>query len=932
MAEPRFPPPAYRPDESVWLSSELVDKHTIISVKQQALDAALDFTENIAQEIAEHGALASNEISQLLEEAAKLRQTARNFKVLVGVRGATGAGKSSLFNSLLGMPILPVSSTQASTATVCHISWNHDDDPQRAFRAQVFFTGARLEELDTLIKEGLAKWGKVWKLDEKTNGYGSTAKAIISRNGDIAKLLDTTMEISASGAKQFAQKIKPYVDTSQTPDHTIVWPLVKEVRVFVKSDILRYNIDLVDLPGCSDRVSSRSKIAENYARNLDFSIIVLPAERAVDENVGVGLMTEYQKMEMKLAGNLHKNIFCVVVSKIDGLGDDYRKSPEVLEDEKIREYEISLTELKAQLKNIKHGLEMWKKQKGLLDTKLIEEREIQAKIREEEKKTKSAMKKSIIEALEQELAGLRRQYKKDFRIRNEVQRTIDSLKDKKPRIQEEQARIIGEIRRRCVWIRNEYIKKKIQADLSWRRDTLKSNSNKISHYNGEVDILPINAREYQYRLAGKEVQDQAFPSKLHTGIPRVRQWIEECAYEQREKHIDSLLASFQRIQHDMNQWCDEGSSGGTTEFARPQVLGILKSTTNDYLKKTSEILMVLIFDIKNLLPVANRKKGLNLCASVGGSEAEKWVKKYPDNQERSHENMAWNTYLAIMMRHGVFTSSAKVTYDWPATLTVAFLNMISKEWMGVFDHKIPALAEECCGKIELIWTEFLLDLQEHIISTSPSLQGPFAETVKELAGIAREFWVELDNAITAACKSAQRVHGVCDISIREDLNAIFDEAIMQKVGTNIFGTWQRVVTAGVRDKCLTMFEGAYDKMENARVEGTKTLWASFEEISTSKFRAAMNKVVILLNKLDATSTSYPTTLAERTELQAKVRASLLLWENRWRKLGHITEAIPVEKCEIPEEYCEEPPIDDQEMSDADSSDEEADADADTDSD
>ncbi|KAM7192923.1 hypothetical protein V8F33_008111 [Rhypophila sp. PSN 637] len=924
MAEPRFPPPVYRPDESVWLSSELVDKHAIISVKQQALDAALRFTENIAQEIAEKSGLASNEISQLLEEAAKLRQAARNFKVLVGVRGATGAGKSSLFNSLLGMPILPVSSTQASTATVCHISWNHNDNPQRAFRAQVFFTGAsdvaqeldallaaisqrsslrysqkihalsdhqnaRLKELDTLIKEGLAKWGKVWKLDEKQLGFkfSATANAIIRRNGDIVKLLDMTMEISASGAKQFAQKIKPY-------------PLVKEVRIFVKSDILRFNIDLVDLPGCSDRVSSRSKIAEDYARNLDFSIIVLPAERAVDENVGVGLMTEYQKMEMKLAGNLHKNIFCVVVSKIDGLGDDYRQSPEVLEDEKIKEYEGSLIELDANLKKINRKLKKLNKKKDCLDTKLIEEREIQDKIREEEKKARSALKISVIEALQEDLAGLRRQYKKEFRARNEVQKTIDSLQDSKPRIEGKQARITGEIRRRCVWIRNEYIKKTIQADLfSWRQETLKSNSKKISHYDGEVDILPISAREYQYRLEGKE-------------------WIEECAYEQREKHLDSLLASFQRIQHDMNQWCDEGSSGGTTEFARPQVLSILKSTTDGYLKRNPHGA-----DLRHQTPSSGSKQ-------EEGPEAEKWVKKYPDNPE-SREDMAWNTYLATMMRHGVFTSSAKVTYDWPATLSVAFLNMISNEWMGVFDHKIPALAKECCGKIELIWTEFLMDLQEHIISTAPSLQGPFGETVKELAGIAREFRVELDNAITAACKSpGEFMASAIAVSGKTSMKSLTMQLRKEVSGSSIFGTWQRAVTAGVRKKCLTMFEGAYDKMENARVEGTKTLWAFLEEISTSKFRAAMNKVVILLNKLDATSTSYPTTLAERTELQGKVRASLLLWESRWRKLGQTTEAVPVEKCDIPEEYCEDPPMDDQEMSDADSSDEEADADADSD--
>lgn len=61
-------------------------------------------------------------------------------RVLVGVSGATGAGKSSLLNALLDCEgLLPSSDSSASTATICEVAYNFDDDPDNALRCDVFF-------------------------------------------------------------------------------------------------------------------------------------------------------------------------------------------------------------------------------------------------------------------------------------------------------------------------------------------------------------------------------------------------------------------------------------------------------------------------------------------------------------------------------------------------------------------------------------------------------------------------------------------------------------------------------------------------------------------------------------------------------------------------------------------------------------------------
>lgn len=80
--------------------------------------------------------------------------------------------------------------------------------------------------------------------------------------------------------------------------------MVKEARIFVKADILRHGIALVDLPGLSDAVESRAQVAERYNQQIDTTIIVTPSVRAIDEKTGFQLMSKYQALRMKLDGKL----------------------------------------------------------------------------------------------------------------------------------------------------------------------------------------------------------------------------------------------------------------------------------------------------------------------------------------------------------------------------------------------------------------------------------------------------------------------------------------------------------------------------------------------------------------------------------------------------------------------------------------------------
>ena len=289
--------------------------------------------------------------------SAELESTSKGLEILIGVAGVTGAGKTSTLNALLGFPrLLPSSSTEAATATVCRIAWNHDDTVGHEFRADVIFRSKEdvikelhefldavhyrkdlraedfeneserfeaLEEINDIISRGISNVCIVWGLDEnEIEDMDLTVESLMRSNDTVVDLLGKTRTIYSSIADEFASEVKPYLDSTALPEGITAWPLIEEVRLYVKSDILKHGIMLVDLPGLSDMVESRAAVAERYYQKLSVTAIVTPAIRAVDEKTGVKLMGSYQELRMKLDGKYHKDSFCVVVSKIDDVDCD----------------------------------------------------------------------------------------------------------------------------------------------------------------------------------------------------------------------------------------------------------------------------------------------------------------------------------------------------------------------------------------------------------------------------------------------------------------------------------------------------------------------------------------------------------------------------------------------------------------------------------
>ncbi|TQN70302.1 Nuclear GTPase SLIP-GC, partial [Colletotrichum shisoi] len=268
---------------------------------------------------------------------------ARPTQTRIGVVGVTGAGKSSLVNSLVGEEkLLPTSCSRACTAWVTEVSYNYVDDPAASYRAEIEFMTAEawLGEVESLlrdIKDDISP-GSSDHLDGNSDAGmafsrltavypGLTLEALLSSeksalndNAETQMVLGRTINLNDVSSKGLLDQMQAYMGKNSKEDVAkgmTPWPLIKAVRVFTKAPALSTGAVIVDLPGLHDSNAARAAVSTNYMKDCSGIWVVAPIIRAVDDKSAKELMGESFRRGMVFDGTWSAISF--VASKTDDI-------------------------------------------------------------------------------------------------------------------------------------------------------------------------------------------------------------------------------------------------------------------------------------------------------------------------------------------------------------------------------------------------------------------------------------------------------------------------------------------------------------------------------------------------------------------------------------------------------------------------------------
>ncbi|KAI9881074.1 MAG: hypothetical protein M1830_008232 [Pleopsidium flavum] len=356
-------------------------------ILEESVGKGLELLENLKTPMLEKAPHAPD-AAQWLQQIENVQKQAVKTKTVVGVVGNTGAGKSSVINAMLDEErLVPTNCMRACTAVVTEISYNYSDDP---YRAEIDFITTKdwEKELKTLFEDLLdgngnvsrdcsnedteagvayAKIRAVYPRKTKEDIANTSIDALIHHR-DVVDLLGSSKTIKESDPLQFYRRLQHFVDSKEKStgekdkDKKKVrtmeyWPLIRVVRIYVKSPALSTGAVIVDLPGVHDSNAARAAVAEGYMKQCTGLWIVAPINRAVDDKAAKSLLGESFKRQLKMDGGFSSVTF--ICSKTDDISLMEAQDSLGLDEEmgalweKRNSYENELKRLKTEFTELK---------------------------------------------------------------------------------------------------------------------------------------------------------------------------------------------------------------------------------------------------------------------------------------------------------------------------------------------------------------------------------------------------------------------------------------------------------------------------------------------------------------------------------------------------------------------------------------------------
>ncbi|KAI1301107.1 hypothetical protein F5Y03DRAFT_408055 [Xylaria venustula] len=893
-----------------WANCSETGTHERLLIKEESLEVGIkhcerliNTIENTFVDITKHSKQSAETIwpledrNEWLSQCREIIRDHQDFRVLVGVAGATGSGKTSILNALLGFQeLLPTNNEEASTAVQCMVSFNHDLRPEYAFRCDVtfqskealeakllqFFTDLKirdelqeshdgsaedeeaLRDRERILRPTREMISIVFGLqEEQVEKLG--LEGVLNSNPEALKMLGTVKEFNGSEVEGISHLMKPYMD-STVENHSLsganfaAWPLIDRVELFVKSDVLRNGVVLVDLPGLGDAVQSRALVAERAFNQLTATLIVTQATRAADNSTA--------------------QTFCVCLSQIDHID---RKAALRKPDARAN---ANLQGLLAEEETEKVKL---KKRRRMLSI---------AKMMYTQRKLSARKQKGLTET------AILQYNNKVARRAAKIAKISKGITAAKHRLVELDSEIVFA----CILARNRYLEDRIKGDFQKRQARLKKKDPDLEKtYDGQVAICPTSSAAFWkchcpvQRMAG-------FPAESYTGIPNLASWVRTATIQKREEHADDLLNRLQAQYNTVSLWSKDKCNLKDTPITKDLFEEhILTDVLNNIEQDLTTYWQLLTADVNKKNPLIGKQElVLSQCPDMCSKIVRGWAYKKPDDV--ASDKVHWNTYQAILSRLGEkFVSKSKEVrheYNWMEDISHILFTTIVEDWNQSLHHDIPSLADDAWLAIDIIWDKFMTNLNKSVQNAEPRLIPELANEEHGLETIKTNAKHRVCTALGQISMRATHFRPQVVTTIQKKWGGTFEEALEIK-GLGAHQARQKLIVGFAQDESKRVFKTAYNNLRKQLCGVLQKLPGELDVVSRSLIRELRRYIGVFLGRfLEPTDLAAMTaTVADkRAHLQQSIIAELAEWTTEWESSRLSNGANDNKLDQIPEIY------------------------------
>ena len=689
--------------------------------------------------------------------------------------------------------MVPTSGTRACTAVVTEISQN--DDLPSPFVGDIEFLSEEELECDlAACLQDLEYYDKKKSKEDdpskiafaklKTIFPGKNLQSLRNSNAqdlieEVKHLLNQPCHIEETTCAKFREKLKGYIGSSPstTPGSLnaasksgpALWPLIRVVKIYVRSRALASGAIIVDLPGVQDTNAARAAVADRYIKQCVSLWVTTPIKRAINDQVGRNLLGESFKRQLRMDAGFDTVTFVCTQSDDNSCSEMVEEIPSIQRE--LRELERERQNYETQRESISTGIRnIAVASDALYSSDSIKKEPVEGPSTDKDNPIARTKLSSTIQprenaskrSLEDDLDAA--QTVKRQRVEDQApdvyvewargqkaafEKTIQQMRESLQRIDSSievnsRRRVQACATNTCISARNKFVKKALRAQFLQElfdegdedqdedaeeadEDHTQSAQNRQSATRSykqiarELPVFCVSSKGYQ-QLHGRMAKDSLdinFESAEETHIPALQEHCIKVAMDRRCVVKLAFLNETRQLLTSLRLWAmrREVAVGSEEElFCQEEMLEKELTLFKDKFEGSQERMLRRLDNLfRNKLFDA-----FETAASYARDAAMPTVQLWSSGT--ADGGYHWGTWRAVCSRYGVFKNRSR-SLNLNLELNEPMMKMIEKKWNIVFGKRVLWIMELYVKQAEKELNDFISRFRQQVCKSNCSEQA-----------------------------------------------------------------------------------------------------------------------------------------------------------------------------------------------------------------